>query len=132
MMYCHYFVSGSPSSSLLLTLSVSIAFHISIWETNWFTTFCMIFDTFRNSIWLLWVNYVFWLAEIRKKIFSETTPGLTKMGEVGEILTLYQLKLSSLDIKAKLKSPRFFLQVAHFLQIIFVFWQSNCNQLEDT
>ena len=58
--------------------------------------------------------------------------GLTKPGEVGEILALYSLKSLSLDYKAKLKSPRFFLQVAHFLQIIFVFWQGNCNKWEDT
>jgi hypothetical protein len=38
-------------------------------------------------------------------------PGPTKPGEVDEILTLHQLKLPSLDSKAKLKSPCFFLQV---------------------
>jgi hypothetical protein len=37
--------------------------------------------------------------------------GLTKPGEVGEILALYRLKSLSLDYKAKLKSPCFFLQV---------------------
>jgi hypothetical protein len=47
---------------------------------------------------------------------------LTKPGEVGEILALYRLKSLSLDYKAKLKSPYFFLQVTLFLQIIFVFW----------
>jgi hypothetical protein len=31
--------------------------------------------------------------------------GLTKPGEVGEILALYRLKSLSLDYKAKLKSP---------------------------
>jgi hypothetical protein len=50
------------------------------------------------------------------------TPGLTKPGKVGEIVTLYRLKLLALDYKAKLKSPCFFLQVALFLQIIFVLW----------
>jgi hypothetical protein len=45
--------------------------------------------------------------------------GLTKTGEVGEILALYQLKSPS---KAKLKSPCFFLQVALFLQIICILW----------
>ena len=49
-------------------------------------------------------------------------PGLTKPGEVGEILALYRLKSLSLDYKAKLKSPCFFLQVTLFLQIIFVLW----------
>jgi hypothetical protein len=48
--------------------------------------------------------------------------GLTKPGEVGEIITLYRLKSLSLDYKAKLKSPCFFLQVTLFLQIIFVLW----------
>jgi hypothetical protein len=37
--------------------------------------------------------------------------GLTKPGEVGEILALYRLKSLSLDYRAKLKSPCFFLQV---------------------
>jgi hypothetical protein len=46
--------------------------------------------------------------------------GLTKPGEVGEIFALYRLKSLSLDYKAKLKSPCFFLQVTLFLQIIFV------------
>jgi hypothetical protein len=46
--------------------------------------------------------------------------GLTKPGEVGEIIALYRLKSLSLDYKAKLKSPCFFLQVTLFLQIIFV------------
>jgi hypothetical protein len=41
--------------------------------------------------------------------------GLTKPGEVGEILALYLLKSLSLDYKAKLKSPCFFLQVNSFL-----------------
>jgi hypothetical protein len=45
--------------------------------------------------------------------------GLTKPGEVGELLALYQLKSPSLNAKAKFKSPCFFLQVAPFLQIIF-------------
>jgi hypothetical protein len=49
-------------------------------------------------------------------------PGLTKPGEVGEIVTLYRLKPLSLDYKAKLKSLCFFLQVTLFLQIIFVLW----------
>jgi hypothetical protein len=40
--------------------------------------------------------------------------GLTKPGEVGEILALYRLKSLSLDYKAKLKSPCFFLQVNSF------------------
>jgi hypothetical protein len=35
---------------------------------------------------------------------------LTKPGEMGEILALYQLKSPFLDSKAKLKSPCFFLQ----------------------
>jgi hypothetical protein len=48
--------------------------------------------------------------------------GITKPGEVGEILALYRLKSLSLDYKAKLKSPCFFLQVTLFLQIIFVLW----------
>jgi hypothetical protein len=48
--------------------------------------------------------------------------GLTKPGEVGEILALYSLKSLSLDYKAKLKSPCFFLQVSLFLQIISVLW----------
>jgi hypothetical protein len=64
--------------------------------------------------------------------------GLTKPAEVGDILTLYRLKSLSLDYKAKLKSPCFFLQVTLFLQIIFRFMvlkadcQNNCNQWEDT
>jgi hypothetical protein len=41
---------------------------------------------------------------------------LTKPGEVGEILALYRLKSLSLDYKAKLKSPCFFLQVTHQLR----------------
>ena len=36
--------------------------------------------------------------------------GLTKPGEMGEILALYRMKSLSLDYKAKLKSPCFFLQ----------------------
>jgi hypothetical protein len=36
--------------------------------------------------------------------------GLTKPGEMGEILALYQLKSPSLNSKAKLKSPCLFLQ----------------------
>jgi hypothetical protein len=49
--------------------------------------------------------------------------GLTKPGEVGEILALYSLKSLSLDYKAKLKSPCFFLLVTLFLQIIFVLFK---------
>jgi hypothetical protein len=45
--------------------------------------------------------------------------GLTKPGE---ILALFWLKSLSLDYKAKLKLPCFFLQVTLFLQIIFVLW----------
>ena len=60
------------------------------------------------------------------------TSGLTKPGEVGEILALIRLKSLSLDYKGKLKSHCFFLQVTLFLQIIFVYgkadWPSNCNQ----
>jgi hypothetical protein len=51
---------------------------------------------------------------------QEEGAGLTKPGEVGEILTLYQLKLASLDSKVKLKSLFFFLQVTPFLQIICI------------
>jgi hypothetical protein len=47
--------------------------------------------------------------------------GLTKPGEVDEFV-LYRLKPLSLNYKAKLKSPCFFLQVTLFLQIIFVLW----------
>jgi hypothetical protein len=47
--------------------------------------------------------------------------GLTKPGEVDEFV-LYRLKSLSLNYKAKLKSPCFFLQVTLFLQIIFVLW----------
>ena len=36
-----------------------------------------------------------------------STTGLTKPGEVGEILALYRLKSLSLAYKAKLKSPCF-------------------------
>ena len=43
--------------------------------------------------------------------------GLTKPGEVGEILALYRLKSLSLDFKAKLKSPCFFLQVTLFFMV---------------
>jgi hypothetical protein len=46
--------------------------------------------------------------------------GLTKPGEVGEMLAIYRLKSISLGYKSKLKSPCFFLQVTLFLQIIFV------------
>jgi hypothetical protein len=53
-------------------------------------------------------------------IFAIT--GLIKPGKVGEILALYWLKSLSLDYKAKLKSPCFFLQVTLFLQIIFILW----------
>jgi hypothetical protein len=55
------------------------------------------------------------------KLFFDNT-GLTKPGEVGEILALYQLKSHSLDSKVKLKLPCFFLQVAPFLPIICVLW----------
>jgi hypothetical protein len=48
--------------------------------------------------------------------------GLTKPGEMGEILALFWLKSLSLNYKAKLKLPCFFLQVTLFLQIIFVLW----------
>jgi hypothetical protein len=48
--------------------------------------------------------------------------GLTKSGEVGEILALYRLKSLSLDYKAKLKSPCFFLQVTLFLQIQMIIY----------
>ena len=46
---------------------------------------------------------------------------LAGLTEPGEVLALYRLKSLSLDYKAKLKSPCFFLQVTLFLQIIFVF-----------
>ena len=55
-------------------------------------------------------------------LFLPGFSGLTKPGEVGEILDLYQLKVPSLDSKAKLESPCFFLHVAPFLQIICVLW----------
>jgi hypothetical protein len=38
-----------------------------------------------------------------------------------EILTLLQMKLPSLCLKAKLNLPCFFLKVVYFLQIIFVY-----------
>jgi len=41
--------------------------------------------------------------------------GLTKPGKVGEIIALYRLKSLSLDYKAKLKSPCFFLKSHSFL-----------------
>jgi hypothetical protein len=44
--------------------------------------------------------------------------GLTKPGEVGEILALYRLKSLSFDYKAKLKSPCFFLQVTLFFKFL--------------
>jgi hypothetical protein len=47
--------------------------------------------------------------------------GLTKPGEVGEILALYRLKSLSPDYKAKLKSPCFFLQVISYIPMITVF-----------
>ena len=43
--------------------------------------------------------------------FCLNTTGLTKPGEVGEILALYWLKSLSLDYKVKLKSPCYFLQI---------------------
>ena len=43
------------------------------------------------------------------------TEQLTKPDEVNEILTLFRLKSPSLDLKAKLKLPCFFLQVAPFM-----------------
>ena len=55
-------------------------------------------------------------------LLSNNISGLIKPGEVGEILSLFRLKSLSLDYKAKLKSPCFFLQVTLFLQIIFVLW----------
>ena len=46
--------------------------------------------------------------------------GLIKPGEVVAILALYQLKLPSLDSKAKLKSPCFFLLLfLYYLQLFF-------------
>jgi hypothetical protein len=53
------------------------------------------------------------------------TSGLTKPGEVGKIIALYRLKSLSLDYKAKLKSPCFFLQVTLFLQIVFVYGKAD-------
>ena len=47
--------------------------------------------------------------------------GLTKPGEVGKILARYQLKSHSLDSKAKLKSPCFFLQAAYYLLVILIY-----------
>jgi len=41
-------------------------------------------------------------------LLIETAAGLTKPGEVGEILVLYQLMSPSLDSKAKFKLPCFF------------------------
>jgi hypothetical protein len=55
--------------------------------------------------------------------------GLTKPGEVGEILALYRLKSLSLDYKAKLKSPCFFLQVTLFF--FFFFWYTAIHPLDD-
>jgi hypothetical protein len=53
-------------------------------------------------------------------VYISIYTGLTKPGEVGEILALFRLKSLSLDCKAKLKSPCFFFQVTLFLQIIFI------------
>jgi hypothetical protein len=55
-------------------------------------------------------------------LYQQIKPSLllTEPGEVGEVLALYRLKSLSLDYKAKLKSPCFFLQVTFFLQTIFV------------
>jgi hypothetical protein len=61
-------------------------------------------------------------SKIRTRTHSFQTAELTKPGEVGEIIALYRLKSLSLDYKAKLKWPCFFLQVTLFLQIIFVLW----------
>ena len=69
-----------------------------------------------------------WIWPVKKMTpfplpFHSCAPsGLTKLGEVGEILALYRLKSLSLDYKAKLKSPCFFLLVTRFLQIIYVLW----------
>jgi hypothetical protein len=61
---------------------------------------------------------------IKQRLFArKECAGLPKPGEVGEIPTLYRLKSLSLDYKAKLKSPCFFLQVTLFLQIIFALCQ---------
>jgi hypothetical protein len=54
------------------------------------------------------------LLQVRVQSLSTkeiTMAGLTKLGKVGEILALCRLKSLSLDCKAKLKSPCFFLQV---------------------
>jgi hypothetical protein len=53
------------------------------------------------------------------------TSGLTKPGEVGEILALIRLKSLSLDYKGKLQSHCFFLQVTLFLQIIFIYGKAD-------
>jgi hypothetical protein len=47
---------------------------------------------------------------------QNTMPGLTNPGKVGKIQALYRLKSPSVDAKAKLMSPCFFLQVVPFLQ----------------
>jgi hypothetical protein len=86
------------------------------------------FDAFK-VVWLICGNFDGASVNFGNKsgVFKNVKDeviGLTKPGEVGEILVLYRLKSLSLDYKAKLKSPCFFLQVTLFLQIIFVLWSS--------
>jgi hypothetical protein len=64
------------------------------------------------------VMYRHWLVYIPDHQQIHKLSGLTKPGEVGEILALFQL----MSLSWTPKSPCFFLQVAPFLQIICVLW----------
>jgi hypothetical protein len=58
------------------------------------------------------------------KSINYVDPGLTKPGEVGEIVTLYRLKPLSLDYKAKLKSLCFFHELA-LLVLFLIFFNTS-------
>jgi hypothetical protein len=97
----------------------------SVFSNIWSSVRLEIPPQFQASWWqIVYIGY----GQLKNDPFSfylsiaVLLAGLTEPGEVGEVLALYRLKSLSLNYKAKLKSPCFFLQVTLFLQIIFVLW----------
>jgi len=97
---------------------------------------------FKFSHQIIWpcsfMTTSFWIKR-NMRLWNMLYTGLTKPGEVGEVLALFQLKSPSLDSKAKLKSPCFFiyfwdsilvkrtLVVLFIVFRLFLFWFVFCQ-----
>jgi hypothetical protein len=130
------YISKANYNSNSLTLLLAQGSRPGVWEITLFSVSSQTYD--HLCVWKYPLNSkllgdkdcLHWIWPVKKNdsfsfylSIAVLLAGLTKPGEVGEIIALYWLKSLSLDYKAKLKVPCFFLQVTIFLQIIFVLCQ---------